>query len=86
MDARKWSAKWRNWYISDTFFSLSSNRGVKAAEVAKNICSMYGDNAMGESIATKWFSPFKEDCFDISDTPRSGRPSWFDEDCLNTVH
>ena len=24
MDARKWSVKWRNWNISDTFFSLSS--------------------------------------------------------------
>ena len=24
MDARKWSTKWRNWNISDIFFSLSS--------------------------------------------------------------
>ena len=36
------------------------NRGVKAAEVARNICSMYGDNAIGESTARKWFSRFKE--------------------------
>ena len=59
------------------------NRGAKAAEVATNICAVYGGNAMGESTARKWFSPFKEGRFDISDTPRSGRPSGFDEDRLN---
>ena len=36
---------------------------------------MYGDNAIRESTARKWFSRFKEDRFDISDTPVSGRPS-----------
>ena len=29
VDARKWSAKWRNWNISDIFFSLSSKEGRK---------------------------------------------------------
>ena len=58
------------------------NRGAK---VARNICAMYGDNAIGESKARKWFSRFKEDHFDISDTPRSGRPSGFDEDRLSTL-
>ena len=61
------------------------NRGAKAAEVARNICAMYGDNDIGESTARKWFSRFKEDRFDISDTPRSGRRSEFDEDRLNTL-
>ena len=46
---------------------------------------VYGDNAIGESTARKWFSLFKEDRFDISDTPQSGRPSGFDEDRLNTL-
>ena len=58
VDARKWSVKWRNWNISDIFFSPSS---------------------------IEWFSRFKEDRYDISDTPRSGRPSGFDEDILNTL-
>ena len=60
------------------------NRGSTAAEAARNICTMYEDNAIGESMAKKWFSCFKEDCFDISDTPHSGRPLGFDEDHLNT--
>ena len=46
---------------------------------------MYGDIAFGESTARKWFSRYKEDHFDISDTPRLGRPSIFDEDRLNTL-
>ena len=46
---------------------------------------MYGDNTIGESTARKWFFRFKEDRFNINDTPRSGRPSGFDEDRLNTL-
>ena len=61
------------------------NRGVKAAQAARNICAVYGDNDIGESMARKWFSHFKEDCFDIRDTPCSGRPSELDEDRLNTL-
>ena len=61
------------------------NRGSKAAEAASNICAVYGDNAIGERTARKWFSRFKEDHFDTSDIPRSGRLSGFDEDRLNTL-
>ena len=39
------------------------------------ICAVYGDNAIEENTVRKWYSRFKEDRFDIGDTPRSGRPS-----------
>ena len=61
------------------------NRGAKAAEAAINICAVCGVNAIGESTPRKLFYCFKEDPFDISDTPRSGRPSGFDENLLNTL-
>ena len=61
------------------------NRREKAAEAARNICAAYRENAIGESTARKWFSLFKVDHFDISDTPHSGRPSNFVEDRLNTL-
>ena len=38
-----------------------------------------------DSTARKCFSRFKEDRFDIIDTPHSGRPSKFYEDRLNTL-
>ena len=56
------------------------NRGVKAVEAARNICTIR------DSTARKLFSQFKEDCFDISDTPCSGRPSGSDEDRLNILN
>ena len=55
--------------------------GTKAAEKARNICAVHGDNAIGESTARKLFSRFKEDRLDIC----SGRTSKFDEDRLNTL-
>ena len=61
------------------------SRGAKAAQAARNSCAVNGGNSIGESTARKWFSRFKEDRFDISDTPRSGRPSGFHEDRLNTL-
>ena len=54
------------------------NRGTKAAEAARNICTVYVDNAIGENTARKLFSRLKEDRFDISDTQRSGRTSGFE--------
>ena len=51
------------------------NTRARAAEAARNIC------AVGERRVRKWFSSFKEDRFDISDTPRSGKPSRFDDGC-----
>ena len=58
--------------------------GAKAVEAAKNICAVCENNVIREGTARKWFSRFKKDCFDINDTPRSGRLSGFDEDRLNT--
>ena len=62
------------------------NGGAKAAEVARNIYVMYGDNAVRERTARKWFSCFKENRFDISDIPCSGRPSVFDDHLNILIH
>ena len=70
VDARKWRAKWRNWNISDIFFTLSSIEGRKQRRQPETLATYIG--IMPHS-------------FDISDTPRSGRPSGFDEDRLNIL-
>ena len=61
------------------------HRGQKAAEAARDICMVYGKGVIGESTARKWFAKFKNGNFDIDDTPRSGRPSEFDEDHLKAL-
>ena len=85
MDARKWCTKWRNWNISYKFFSLSWIEERNQRKLPEKFAPCTGNNAIRESTARKWFSHFKKDRFDISDTPRSGRPSGFDEDCSNTL-
>jgi hypothetical protein len=49
------------------------NRGSKAAEAARSICAVYGENSSAERTAQKWFARFKHGNFDMSNTLRSGR-------------
>ena len=41
VDARKWSAKRRNWNISEHILFFEFNRGAKAAEKVRNICGKH---------------------------------------------
>ena len=51
----------------------------------KHFLCVWEDNAIGNSTARKCFFNFKEDRFDINDTPCSGGPYGVDEDRLNTL-
>ena len=46
---------------------------------------VYGEGVIGESTARKWFAKFKNGNFVIDNTPRTGRPSEFDEDHLKAL-
>jgi hypothetical protein len=50
------------------------NRGSKAAEAARNVCAVYGEDSITETTAQKWFARFKHGNFDMSDNPRLERP------------
>ncbi|KAJ4430822.1 hypothetical protein ANN_19413 [Periplaneta americana] len=63
---------------------ITSQRG-KSSRGGQKYLRRVWDNAILESTARKWFFRFKEGRFDINDTERSGRPSGFDEDRLNTL-
>jgi hypothetical protein len=39
------------------------NRGSKAAEAARNICAVYGEDSIAERTAQKWFALFKQGNF-----------------------
>ena len=65
------------------FFAF--HQGQKAAEAAWDICMVYGEGVIGEFMARKWFAKFKNGNFDIDDTPRSRRPSEFNEDHLEAL-
>ncbi|CAD5232241.1 unnamed protein product [Bursaphelenchus xylophilus] len=61
------------------FFAF--HRGQKAAEAAREICSVYG-GVIGRSAVHRWFAKFKKGDFELDDAPRSGRPTEFDEEHL----
>ena len=61
------------------------NRGVKAAEAAREICAVYGEGAMPESTARRLFSRFKNGNFDLKDGSHTGRQIEFDEERLNQL-
>ncbi|XP_052834133.1 histone-lysine N-methyltransferase SETMAR-like [Octopus bimaculoides] len=57
-------------------------KGENAAKTCKNICEVYGDDAVGESTVRRWFAKFKTGEFSLEDDSRSGRPSKLDEEVL----
>ena len=83
MNARKWNAKCRNWNISYILFSFSSIDRRKQRRRSETFAPCMG--TMSSEIARICFPRFKEYHFDIRDSPRSGRPSRFDEDRLKTL-
>ena len=46
----------------------------KAAEAAKKICKVEGEDVLSIRTAQKWFKKFNEGHTDLRDDPRSGRP------------
>ena len=71
VNATKWSAKGRNWNISDIFFTLSSIEGRKQLRRPEIFAVCMGTKSSEKAGQEMVFS------FDIRDTPRSGRPSGF---------
>jgi hypothetical protein len=50
-------------------------RNVKPADIHRQICEVHGENAMSDGMVRKWVRTFSDDCDNVHDEPRSGRPS-----------
>ena len=50
-------------------------RSVKLADIHRQICEVYGENAMSDGMVRKCVRKFNEGCDNVHDEPRSGRPS-----------
>lgn len=51
------------------------DKGTNAAQAHKQICAVYGQDALSKETARRWFRRFRSGNFDVKDAPRSGRPS-----------
>lgn len=58
--------------------------GTKAAPAARRICAAFGEHAVSDRTAQKWFARFSSGDESLVDDPRLGRPKRIDDDTLRT--
>ena len=61
------------------------NQGNTTVETARNICLVYGEDALNVRTVRRWFCRFRSGNFDLKDMERTGRRSDFDESQLNSL-
>jgi transposase len=70
-------------------------RNMNPADNHRQLCEVYGEHAMSDSMIRRWVRHFNEGREIVHDDPRSGRPCVFSEDLVramvekiqeNTIH
>ena len=56
------------------------------SEIHRQICQVYGDNAMSDGMVRKWVRMFNEGRENVHDEARSGRPSLVNADLVRKVN
>jgi hypothetical protein len=60
-------------------------RNMKPAAIHRQLCEVYGEHTMSDSMVRRWVRHFNEGRGNVHDDPRSGRPSVVNEDFLRAV-
>lgn len=60
-------------------------KGLKAIEIHREICAVYGENIMSDGMVRKWVRAFKDGRTSVHDEERSGRPSLITDDLVTKV-
>jgi len=50
-------------------------KNVRPAEIYRQVCEVYGENAMSDGMVRRWCRMFSEGRTNVHDDDRSGRPS-----------
>jgi len=56
------------------------------SEIHREICQVYGHNAMSDGMVRKWVWMFNEERENVHDEARSGRPSFVNDDLVRKVN
>lgn len=56
-----------------------------ASDAYRNICQVYGEDALSKATAYSWYNRFDKGDFSVDDKPRSGRPIEIDLDRLQEL-
>lgn len=60
-------------------------RKVKPIEIYRQICKVYGQNAMSDSMVRRWVRQFNEGRSEVHDEERSGRPSLVTDELVHAI-
>jgi hypothetical protein len=64
---------------------FSNARNVKPADIHRQICEVYGENATSDGMVRKWVRQFNEGHENVHDEARSGWPSVVNDDLVRAV-
>ena len=60
-------------------------KGKSAAQVAKKLRDVYGDEAFKDIQCRNWFDKFRSGDFSLKDEQHSGRPNEVDDDQIKAI-
>jgi hypothetical protein len=60
-------------------------RNVKPADIHRQICEVYGENAMSDGMVRKWVRQFNKGRENVHDEARSGQPSVVSDHLVRAV-
>ena len=60
-------------------------RNIKAADIHRQLCEVYGENAISDGMVRRWVRKFNEGHISVLDEQRTGRPSFINDDLVRTV-
>ena len=60
-------------------------KGENAAQVAKKLRNVYGEEALKDRQCRNWFDKFRSGDFSLKEDPRSGRPNEVDDDQIKAI-
>jgi hypothetical protein len=60
-------------------------RNMKPADIHRQLCEVYGEHAMIDSIVRRWVRHFNEGCENVHDDPQSSRLSVVNEEMVRAV-
>jgi transposase len=60
-------------------------RNMKPADIHRQLCEVYGEHAMSDSVVRRWARHFNEGRENVHDDPQSGRSSVVNEDLVSAV-
>lgn len=62
-----------------------SAKGMKVAEINRQVCEVYRENIMSDGIVRRWVRAFKDDHNNVHDEERTGSPSISTDDLMREV-